>query len=99
MGTLTDDQIKAIYKTAGVDFSRGDTWRVPIYRRARYVESSNTPELTPPEEMYVEFRLEDGAFGIPGSMGHRVTRVVGRGVVVEEIHHRDTPVFIPLERP
>lgn len=99
MGTLTDDQIKAIYKTAGVDFTRGTTWRVPIYRRVGYGESVDPILLTPPEEMYVEFRLEDGSYGIPGSMGHRVTRVVGRGVVVEEIHHRDRPVFIPLERP
>lgn len=99
MRPLTDDQIKAIYKTAGVDFSRGETWRVPIYRRVGYTASDDTLEMASPEEMYVEFRLEDGAFGVPGSMGHRVTRVVGRGVVVEEIHHRDRPVFIPLERP
>lgn len=98
MGTLTDDQIKAIYKTAGADFSRGETWRVPIYRRVRYTPSDDT-QMASPEEMYVEFRLEDGAFGIPGSMGHRVTRVVARGVVVEEQHHRDKPVFIPLDAP
>lgn len=104
MSALTDDQIKALWRkvAAKADFNRGRSWRTPIYRGLRdgyeYARNQDPAKLPPPEEMYVEFRLEPGAFGTAGSMGHRVTRVVANGrVVVEEVHHEDRPVFIPFD--
>lgn len=104
MSALTDDQIKALWRKVAVksDFNRGRSWRTPIYRGIRdgyeYARNQDPAKLPPPEEMYVEFRLERGAFGVAGSMGHRVTRVVANGrVVVDEIHHEDRPIFIPFD--
>lgn len=103
MDELTEDQIKAIWRNEGgnADFSNGPVWKVPIrrswaegYERAK---NADPTRITPPEEMYVAFRLERGAYGVPGAMGHRVTRVIGRGVVVAEQHHHDKHVFIPFE--
>lgn len=104
MRALTDDQIKALWRkvAAKADFSCGRSWRAPIDRGIRggyeYARDRDPLKLPPPEEMYVEFRLERGAFGTSGSMGHRVTRVVANGrLVMEEIHHEDRPIFIPFD--
>ena len=104
MSTLTDGQIKALWRrvAAQADFNCGKSWRTPIYRGLRgeyeYARDRDPTRLPLPEEMYVEFRLERGAFGCPGSMGHRVTRVVANDrLVVDELHHESQPVFIPFD--
>ncbi len=102
MTDLTEKQIKAIWDNEShrADFSKGPVWNAPIRRswRDAYAKSSDPTKPISAEEMYVAFRIEKGGYGIPGTMGHRVTRVVGRGVVVAEHHRRDRPVFIPFEQ-
>jgi len=101
---MTDEEIKAIWKSASstADFSRGPVWNVPIRRswKDAYERAKNTDPTkpTPADDMYIAFRLEEGAYGVSGGVGHRLTRVTGRGVVVEEVHHHDMPVFIPLTK-
>ncbi len=103
MSALTDDQIKALWRKVAsqADFRNGRTWRTPIYRGIRggyeYARDMDTATLPPPEDMYVEFRVVVGAYGFPGSMGHRVIRIIGNDVIVDEIHQEDRPVFIPFD--
>lgn len=63
---LSEDQIKALWRgvAAKADFSRGPVWRAPIYRGIKagyeHARDSDPTALTPPDEMYVEFRKEVG---------------------------------------